>query len=230
MYNSNIPNDRELPSTKKLVKSTILAAAGAGVLLITVVMPAEYGIDPTGLGQVTGLKQMGEIKMSLAQEAAREIPQETAMQQISPEDVNKFASAAKPLAEVAKAQASQPVESVVFLEKPEPVDSKLRKDEMTFTLAPNEAAEIKAVLQKGKKVSYEWSSSGKVNFDNHGDSKNLNIKYHGYSKGVSQLRDTGVIEAAFDGKHGWFWRNRTKEKVTVTLATSGEYSELVRVD
>ncbi|MDQ8150624.1 MAG: transmembrane anchor protein, partial [Gemmatimonadota bacterium] len=54
MYNTNIPIDRELPSSKKLLKSTILAAATAAVLLVTVVMPAEYGIDPTGLGKIIG--------------------------------------------------------------------------------------------------------------------------------------------------------------------------------
>ena len=40
MYNSNIPKDTEVPSTAKLIKSTILAAVTAGVLLVTVVMPA----------------------------------------------------------------------------------------------------------------------------------------------------------------------------------------------
>ena len=70
MYNSNIPSDTEVPSTAKLIKSTILAAVTAGVLLVTVVMPAEYGIDPTGIGNALGLKRMGEIKTSLVEEAA----------------------------------------------------------------------------------------------------------------------------------------------------------------
>jgi len=72
MFNSNIPSDREVPSTGKLIKSTILAAITAGVLLVTVVMPAEYGIDPTGVGNAIGLKRMGEIKTSLAEEAAQD--------------------------------------------------------------------------------------------------------------------------------------------------------------
>ena len=60
MYNTNIPIDRELPSSKKLLKSTVLAAATAAVLLVTVVMPAEYGIDPTGIGKIIGLTSMGK--------------------------------------------------------------------------------------------------------------------------------------------------------------------------
>jgi hypothetical protein len=69
MYNAQIPQDVELPSAKKLVKSTIIAAVSAAVVLVTVVMPAEYNIDPTGVGKVLGLTTMGEIKQSLAQES-----------------------------------------------------------------------------------------------------------------------------------------------------------------
>ena len=52
------------------MRSTLIAAAVALVLLITVVLPAEYGIDPTRIGRVLGLTQMGEIKVRLAREAA----------------------------------------------------------------------------------------------------------------------------------------------------------------
>ncbi len=48
----------------------MLALAAAGTLLVCVVLPAEYGIDPTGVGRVLGLTQMGEIKTRLAKEAA----------------------------------------------------------------------------------------------------------------------------------------------------------------
>ena len=69
MYNSNTQGSEDLPSTSKLIKSTVLAAIGAGVLLVTVVMPSEYGIDPTGAGKLLRLTDMGEIKISLAKEA-----------------------------------------------------------------------------------------------------------------------------------------------------------------
>ena len=36
----------------QLVRATLLAALAAAVLLVTVVLPAEYGIDPTGIGPV----------------------------------------------------------------------------------------------------------------------------------------------------------------------------------
>ena len=206
MYNANPPADRELPSTGKLIKSTVLAAIGAMVLLVTIVMPAEYGIDPTGIGKLTGLQQMGEIRVSLEEEAAQE--------------------------EVAKQTASTTVVTPAELTTQQTTSDTpaLRSDTTTLTLVPNKGAEIKVTLKKGQRVNYEWTSTGKVNFDNHGDSKALNINYHGYGKGIAQSTDKGSIEAAFDGKHGWFWRNRTKEPVTITLATKGEYSSIQRVD
>lgn len=69
MYNSNTPSNEDLPSTAKLIKSTILAIIVAGVLLLTVVMPSEYGIDPIGTGKMLGLVEMGEIKSALHAEA-----------------------------------------------------------------------------------------------------------------------------------------------------------------
>ncbi|QID19935.1 hypothetical protein G3580_18805 [Nitrogeniibacter mangrovi] len=44
-----------LPSNRRLVKATLVALAIAGALLVTTILPAEYGIDPTGVGKATGL-------------------------------------------------------------------------------------------------------------------------------------------------------------------------------
>lgn len=213
MYNSNIPTDRELPSTAKLVKSTIIAGVAALALLVTVVMPAEYGVDPTGIGKATGLKKMGEIKVSLAQEAEAE------------RKAAELATAEQPAMPKIIAQAQAAPEPVQTADIP----AVTRNDEMSVTLAPNEGTEIKVALEKGKTVNYSWSTDGgKANFDVHGDSKELNIDYHNYAKGAEKIKN-GTIEAAFNGYHGWFWRNRTAEPITVTLKTNGEYTEIKKV-
>lgn len=208
MGKSNIPTDRELPSTNKLIRSTILAAAIAGVLLITVVMPAEYGIDPTGIGNVIGLKKMGEIRVSLAkEEAADRVNNLATNTEVKQDEVNA-------------AIASTPQSTGI--------DPTTLNHEMQIALAPDEGAEIKMEMSKGNKVRYTWSTDGgKANFDVHADSKALGIDYHQYSKG-SEQREEGNIEAAFDGSHGWFWRNRTSNPMVITLKTEGEYTEINR--
>lgn len=62
--------EREVPTARQLVRSTLYAVVIAGALLVTCVLPAEYGIDPTGIGRRIGLTQMGETKRALAEEAA----------------------------------------------------------------------------------------------------------------------------------------------------------------
>lgn len=46
------------PSKAKLGLATLLALALAGVVLVTVVLPAEYNIDPLGTGQALGLVEL----------------------------------------------------------------------------------------------------------------------------------------------------------------------------
>jgi hypothetical protein len=207
MHNRNVPSDTELPSTEKLVKSTVAAAIVAVILLLIAVLPAEYGVDPTGIGEALGLRRMGEVKVSLAQEAAAGYVQEMSrVQQLAPSLVEPGSAP-----EVGRAEA-------------------ILSHEMVVELAPNEGTEIKVVMEKGSKVRYKWwSNGGRANFDVHGDSQELKINYHSYSKG-SEEKSEGVIEAAFDGSHGWFWRNRTSKTMAITLQTSGEYTAIKRLE
>ena len=69
MFNANRPARSELPTTQELLKSTGIAAVVAGAILVTVVLPAEYGVDPTRIGSVFGLTEMGQLKRQLALEA-----------------------------------------------------------------------------------------------------------------------------------------------------------------
>lgn len=223
MYNISQSNAGDLPSTARLLKSTALAAISAGVLLITIVMPAEYGIDPTGIGQMLGLRQMGEIKMSLAEEAAAEADLNAQYQ--APVQVERLiASAMAKPQQIAQQPAPTPPLPIPVEQAPQ-----IQQEQMQVALAPNQGAEIKAVMKKGQVLNYRWESDGgKTNFDVHGDSKKLNISYHNYEKGSVIVKENSLT-AAFDGQHGWFWRNRTGKALTVTLTVTGDYEKLIRV-
>lgn len=211
MYNTNIPKDTELPSTQQLIKSTIAALFVALVLLITVILPAEYGVDPTGVGKTLGLTQMGEIKTQLANEASQE---------------NQLQASKDNPQEIKEVELSDVVVTNMATDL-EPVNVK-PPETRTFQLKPGQAAEIKLGMSKGAVVTYDWSvNTGHVNYDVHGDTKG--VDYYGYGKGKSATQDSGELRAAFDGKHGWFWRNRSDQVVTVTLVVSGDYVGIHRV-
>ncbi len=122
------------------------------------------------------------------------------------------------------APAPSTPQAVVAPDKPSEISGK--SDEISFTLKPGQGAEIKLVMKAGAKANYSWTANGAVvNFDTHGDGGGRSITYE---KGRDVPSDDGVLEAAFEGNHGWFWRNRTKSDVTVTLKTSGDCIELKR--
>ncbi|MBV6122221.1 transmembrane anchor protein [Pseudomonas aeruginosa] len=224
MFNTKLPTLNELPSTAQLLRSTIIAAIVACVLLVTVVMPSEYAIDPTGVGRALGLTQMGEVKIKLAEEA---LADEAAAQASTPQPTEAIATV--PAAPATTPAA--PAEVIPAPEQPAAPEQAALQHEMSITLSPNQGAEVKLEMKQGAKVNYRWTANGGVvNYDTHGDPYNAPRDfYHGYGKGRSTPEDSGVLEAAFDGKHGWFWRNRTSKPVTVTLRTQGEYISIKRV-
>jgi hypothetical protein len=196
-----------LPTTRQLIRSTIIAVFIAALLLVAVVLPAEYGLDPTGIGSALGLTEMGRIKVALAREI---------------EQAEKAPHTAPSLSPAAPATTPTTAESAEPPSAPAP-----RSDVATITLQPNQGREIKLAMREGARANFSWSTDrGVVNFDEHADSENPPRDYHNYRKGTAMARDEGVLVAAFEGWHGWYWRNRGKEVVTVTLRTSGDYQDL----
>jgi len=226
MYNNQRPDLNDLPSSAQLLRSTVIALIAAGVLLVTVVMPAEYAIDPTGAGRLLGMTQMGELKVALAEERA--VEQEPPAVAAAP-----VAPAAQPVATPAAATAavSPPPAVVADESEPQPQPVAMQQHEVNLTLKPNQATEIKLEMKKGAEARFHWTANGGLlNYDTHGDPyKAPKGFYHGYGKGKQTPEQQGTLVAAFDGKHGWFWRNRSNQTVKLTLRTEGDYITIEQV-
>jgi len=207
MFNAEKPSLDELPSSAQLIRSTIIAATSAVVILVTVVLPAEYNIDPTGIGGAIGLAEMGEIKTQLAEEA------EADRQMMEAED-----------------EQSSLLNDVfgLFVGAAHAQEAVVWRDETTFTLAPGDSADWKMEMDAGQVAEYRMLvEGGRVNFDLHGHGGGETVTYE---KGRGSTGSEGEVTAAFDGQHGWFWRNRDSSDVTVTIQVRGEYSEFVQLD
>jgi hypothetical protein len=232
MYNTDIPTREELPTTRTLLRSTFVAAIVAVALLFTTILPAEYGIDPTGIGRLIGLADMGEIKMQLEKEAEADrnkTPPKTIELKSRSSLMERFRDGLFIGSAAAHEAGHGPGTGAGAM--PAAGEAKKmfgRKDEMSLTLKPGQGAEIKLRMRKGAKANYAWTAEGgKVNFDKHGDGPGGASK--SYKRGRSVAGDDGVLEAAFNGDHGWFWRNRTRKNVTVKLWTNGDYTDIKRV-
>ena len=203
MFNAEKPNLEELPSSAQLIRSTVIAAIGAAVILIAVVLPAEYGIDPTGAGRILGLTEMGEIKQELADEAEQD-----QMTHDEPE------------------QSSSLVNEVFGLFGGTAHAQEAWTDTITFTLAPDAYTEIKLVMDEGAVAQYAWvAEGGRINFDLHAHGNGQSVDY---DRGRGETSGEGSIDAPFAGEHGWFWRNRDSSAVTITLQLRGNYGDIVR--
>ncbi len=110
-----------------------------------------------------------------------------------------------------------------------PAEYIFRTDAIELTLRPNEGTEVKATMRAGDQMLYSWKADGELAFEFHGDPKGAKAdEFTSYSKGV-QAAAEGEFEASFEGVHGWYWRNRTREPVTVHLETRGVYAKLSRL-
>ena len=232
MYNSNTPLRSELPSSGQLLISTALAFAVAAILLVTVVLPSEYGVDPTGLGQRLGLAEMGKIKVALAEEAKQEALRETSAasqaKQTMPDTGAQRAEVVTAPPPDASAQiAAKAATAAPVAKSPAP---SAKNDTMTITLRPGQGAEIKLAMQQDAAVAYEWTADAPVNVDMHGEPANAaKGPSHSYSKDRQIPKKAGTLVAAFDGTHGWFWRNRTEKNVTLTVKAAGAYQSIKRM-
>ena len=195
------------PSRKKLLIGSAAALGIAAIALVVFVLPAEYGIDPTGAGRALGLTELAggeEENIYLERGRARTnvlFPLEAAA---APDEATLRETLAG--ADIALRPGGQ-----------------IRTDRFEFTLLPYESIELKYDLAEGAPMIFAWKASAPVHVDMHS---------HPF-EGGEELTESFVIEdtlpsqtavyvAPFDGIHGWYWQNRTLDEVTLTLDAAGQ--------
>jgi hypothetical protein len=195
------------PSVGKLIRATVVALILAAVVLVVAVLPAEYGIDPLGIGKVLGLTQ-------LAGEGGAAAP---------PLDLKALAEA-KPTP-IGNKQLSTPP---VLTDWNRDQARTYKVDSRKFDLPAGGQVEFKYQIRKGSNLVYSWQSTGKVKYEFHGEpNAGPSGTYQSYAKddkvGVEQGH--GSFTAPFSGIHGWYWENATAAPVTIQLTSAGFYTQ-----
>src|SRR6056297_1131534 len=168
MHNAPKPNIEDLPTKAQLRRSTLIAGIGAVFIGVCVYLPAEYGTDPTGVGNILGLTEMGEIKQQLAAEAAAD-------ELLHGGD-----------------ESSSLMNDIFGLFVSTAHAQEAWTDEITFTLEPGAFTEIKATMEEGATLNYAWTSTGgRINFDLHAHSDGENVTYE---KGRGQTSGAGSLD------------------------------------
>ena len=73
------PETPPLPSVPQLARAIAIAVGAAAIILVTAVLPAEYAIDPTGIGEAIGLLRppasVVDMSIPITPEAAATVTQ-----------------------------------------------------------------------------------------------------------------------------------------------------------
>jgi hypothetical protein len=197
-------------SRRKIAIGGAAAAVVASAALVLFLLPAEFGIDPTGFGRATGLTGLSpaeggeEENIYLKRGLARTnvlipLPEEAALDEATLRQTLVDKGITMP-------------------------DGVMRTDRYEIELLPYEGIEMKYDLAEGAPMIFTWKASAPVYLDLHS---------HPFDGGpemtesfvIDQMpSQTAVYVAPFDGIHGWYWQNRTLNNVTVTLDASGHFT------
>jgi len=197
-------------SAGKIAMAAIVALLVAGVILVTAVLPAEYGIDPLGTGKALGLLDLANASgKSPAPSASGDATASTIAPQID-----------------GKTPDDAPIVKGAFISQP----ARYKTDSRVIVLRPGEGMEIKYHMPKGGGRVYSWIATDTVTYEFHGEpDKNPPNARIGYYESydlddtVGKKQSHGTFLAPSEGIHGWFWQNPTKDEVTLNLVSSGYY-------
>ncbi len=181
----------------------LVALVAAGGILAVAVLPAEYGIDPTGAGKVLGLTALHK-------------------------PATKSLAAAGPVAKGSTVSAPGEVRGVTIASSQSVA---YRTDTQEVTLAPSRGLEVKTHLAKGATLIYEWKTANgeRINHDFHGEPVNAkNDEFESFIEEKNVNHSRGSLIAPFTGVHGWYWKNNTAAPVTVVLHASGFYADIFK--
>lgn len=197
---------------RRTLKWLLVAAAVAIALLLTVVLPAEYGRDPTGVGRVLGLTAINADDHG-----------DTTIDDVIGGNDDIDASAASD----AMTPLPLPNPAVSQLE-----DSPPKTETLRVQLDFDGRTEVKVVMKKAKAIVYSWKVlDGEAYVDFHGHDpargKNFWVRYEeaGQEEGITGR--SGSLVAPFDGEHGWYWLNTSQEPISIELTVTGYFDKLV---
>jgi hypothetical protein len=202
----------EPPSRKSIFVGSGVALAVALVVLVVVVWPAEYGRDPTGIGDLLGITGM----------STGEGPTQTI-------ELVDIVGGNEVLREVEIPDFGEPTplpNPNVFQAENSPPETII----MTVPLESGAETEVKMVMTEGKVAVYDWQvDDGIVYSQFHGHTPEFGdefwVEYKEDQQGASG--GEGSLVAPFSGEHGWYWVNIDDHPVTITLTVTGYVEDMI---
>jgi hypothetical protein len=198
-----------MPTSPQLLAATGAAVVAAALLLVVAVLPAEYGIDPTGIGNRLGL-------LALARTAA---PPSGSAASTDAAGVDALRAQAVAVFGAQPGQSFDPSAAVRGATAP-------KTDAMTVIVPAGQGVEVKAQLAAGDSLVYHWSATGDVSVDMHGERPGAKDEFTSFVVEGALRKDAGRFTAPFAGAHGWYWLNKGRRPIHVTISVTGFQTKL----
>ncbi|MEO6081448.1 MAG: hypothetical protein ABIQ86_17005 [Steroidobacteraceae bacterium] len=199
------PFEKTPPAARRLIATVGAALLAALVILFVAVLPAEYGIDPTGIGSAMGLTAINGPTRKL--------------------EVRDVVGGNEKIREIIVPDAGDPIPlpnpAVVQLKT---LDAQTRT--MKVVLQPGQETEIKAIMDVAQVILYSWKADGEVYTDFHGHDPSIGKGFVRYEEQQTGHEGRGSLVAPFSGEHGWFWLSLAEKPVTVTLQVAGYFRDI----
>jgi len=209
---------------ERIALATAAAMFVAGIVLVTVVLPAEFGVDPTGTGTALGLLQIAEAEHAVVlTEPVTEEPTDTDASEISIGTRGRPTLAYGQAVPAEEGPNGKPILEWNRAGANHQQLQRYRRDARTFALGPFEEMEFKYRIEKDGGFVYSWTSTGKVQVDFHGEPDGQPKGYAEFYDQAERVAATGTFVAPAPGIHGWYWKNLTSDPITITLNSAGYF-------
>jgi hypothetical protein len=198
----------QLAPQKNLWPGIGLAAVVAAVLLVLFVLPAEYGIDVTGVGKALGLTELATSTRTI--------------------EISDVTGGNETITQVEVPDTGDPVplpNPAVYQNEAAPPQTRT----MQIVIPAEGETEVKVKMQTGKVIVFSWQTDrGDVYVDYHGHDPAISadfwVRYNEQQEGTG---NSGSLTAPFAGEHGWFWLNYNEYPVTITLTVTGYFDDII---
>ncbi|RTY87601.1 hypothetical protein [Flavobacterium sp. RSP15] len=202
--------NHQIVNKKQIIKAVIFALLLSVLILVSAVLPAEYGMDPIGTGKLFGFSKLY-------------VPAD------ADDGLATITGKTFPLIKMEKAGSGPEVKRPIEANNPAPEKQYAEREDTVEVIVPaGKGIEYKIYMLKYGKMKYEWTTNkGIVYFDFHGEVKQAketnDVYFESYTLAYSNNM-VGTFYAPYEGKHGWFFRNNEKTAITVTIKLKGQYS------
>ncbi|WP_306261685.1 hypothetical protein [Pararhizobium sp. IMCC21322] len=191
----------------------LISAFVAVALLVAFILPAEYGIDPTGIGKLTGVSALAQDTPvpATSKDFGQSLNFNVEEYDLTAEHINRS------------------IRGLLHLE-----DAPFKSETIVLELEDLGEMEHKFILPQDTALLYSWkilnAKGDGVYYEFHGHPSSADAPNYpegfeqAYSKGEG-TGQSGSFIAPFPGYHGWYFMNLEEGPIQIELTVSGYYAE-----